>query len=72
MDVIGAADEIGETAFNDKLATSRATNIREILIKAGIDGARLNIISAGEDSSVDVSSKAARKLVRRVTFKTNN
>ena len=72
MDVIGSADEIGETAFNEKLATNRAKNIREILIKAGIDGARLNIISAGEDSSVDVSSKAARKLVRRVTFKSNN
>ena len=72
MDVIGSADEIGATESNEKLATKRAANIRNILIKAGIDGARLNIISNGEDASVDVSSKAARKLVRRVTFKTSN
>lgn len=70
MNLIGSADEIGTSAKNELLAKNRATNIRDILIKAGIDGSRLTVISNGEDNSVDPSSKTARKLVRRVVFKT--
>ena len=72
MDVIGSSDEIGDTVANELLATRRATNICKILIKSGIDKSRLHIISNGEDKSVDVTSKTARKLVRRVSFKTQN
>lgn len=69
VDIIGNADEIGRSAYNDKLANSRATNVKNILEKAGIASNRLNVISAGEDTSVDKNSAGARKLVRRVTFK---
>ena len=72
MDVIGSADEIGSTAANELLAKNRANSIKKILIKAGINEARLNVISNGEDTSVDPKSIMARKLVRRVVFKTSN
>lgn len=69
VDIFGHADEIGKTESNDRLAGSRAQNVKDILIKAGIDGSRLNVISRGEDKSVDPSSAEARRLVRKVTFK---
>ncbi|KQX09882.1 OmpA family protein [Flavobacterium sp. Root420] len=69
VDIIGHADEIGKSAYNDKLSNSRANNVKNILIKANIAPSRLNIIAAGEDTSVDKDSEGARKLVRRVTFK---
>jgi OOP family OmpA-OmpF porin len=40
--------------------------VQSILIKANIS---LNVIAAGEDSSVDKDSELARKLVRKVTFR---
>lgn len=72
IDVIGNADEIGKSAYNDNLANKRAENVKAILVKAGINASRVNIVSKGEDASVDKDSEGARKLVRRVTFKVNN
>ena len=72
VDIVGHADEIGSNAFNDNLASTRAKNIRQVLLDAGIDGSRLNIISEGEDKSVLKDSSDARRLVRRVTFKIKN
>ncbi len=67
--IIGHADEIGKSDYNDKLSTARANSVKEVLTKAKIDASRLNIVAAGEDTSVDKDSDNARKLVRRVTFK---
>lgn len=67
-DVIGYADEIGNSAYNDDLSRRRAENVKKILVDAGIDGSRLNIIGKGEDNSVNKDSRAARQVVRRVTF----
>lgn len=72
VDIVGHADEIGNSASNDKLANDRATNIKKVLLDAGIDGSRLNITSEGEDNSVLKDSSDARRLVRRVTFKVKN
>jgi OOP family OmpA-OmpF porin len=69
VQIIGHADEIGKTTYNNKLALQRAKNVKNILAKAGIAEGRMSTISAGEDTSVDPSSAGARKLVRRVTFK---
>lgn len=69
IDIIGHADELGRSEYNDKLATARATSVKNTLINAKIDASRLNVISAGEDSSVNKESDAARKLVRRVIFR---
>lgn len=69
IDIIGHADEIGKTDFNEKLAKARAENVKQTLVKAGIDASRMNAISSGEDKSVDAASVEARRLVRRVTFR---
>ena len=69
IDIIGNADEIGATPYNIQLANKRAESVKAILMKAGIPASRLNVISKGEDTSVDPDSAGARKLVRRVTFK---
>lgn len=68
VDVIGHADEIGKSSYNDKLSNARATNVKNILLKANINPSRINVIASGEDNSVDKNSDSARKLVRRVTF----
>ncbi|MES2575516.1 MAG: OmpA family protein [Bacteroidota bacterium] len=68
VDIIGNADEIGNTQYNQQLSNERANNVKNTLIKSGIDASRLNVIAAGEDKSVDKSSDDARKLVRRVIF----
>ena len=67
-DITGYADEIGSTEVNNALSGKRANNVRNTLIKAGINASRLNIIPAGEDNSVDKDSDEARRLVRRVIF----
>ena len=68
VDITGYADEIGRSAYNDKLSNARATSVKNTLVKANIAASRLNVIGAGEDASVQKNSDAARKLVRRVTF----
>lgn len=68
VDIIGHADELGRSAYNDKLSNARAANVKNTLVKAKVDASRLNVIAAGEDTSVDKTSENARKLVRRVTF----
>jgi OOP family OmpA-OmpF porin len=67
-DVIGYADEIGDSEFNKNLSRKRAENVKQILMDAGIDGSRLNIVGNGEDNSVNKTSSYARQVVRRVTF----
>lgn len=69
IDIIGNADEIGKSDYNEKLALERAKSVKAILMKAGIEESRLNVVSKGEDTSVDPASEGARKLVRRVVFK---
>ncbi len=69
IDIVGHADEIGNTANNNILAKQRAENIKKVLVKAGIDPSRLNVISQGEDTSVAPDSPEARRLVRKVTFR---
>lgn len=68
-DLIGYADEIGNPDYNKQLSKKRAERVKNILVASGIDESRLTIKGNGEDNSVDKSSKDARQLVRRVTFK---
>ncbi|MBD3581032.1 OmpA family protein [Flavobacterium selenitireducens] len=67
-DITGYADEIGSTEFNKSLSGKRAEYIRDVLVKSGIDGSRLQIVPAGEDTSVDKDSDMARRLVRKAVF----
>jgi OOP family OmpA-OmpF porin len=50
------------------LSNVRATNVKQILVDAGISASRLNVVANGEDNSVNKDSKGARSIVRRVTF----
>ncbi|WP_431243416.1 OmpA family protein [Flavobacterium sp. P21] len=69
IDVVGHADQVGSSQYNDKLANLRATNVKTILEKAGISSSRLNVISEGADTSIQKDSEEARRLARRVTFR---
>jgi OOP family OmpA-OmpF porin len=69
VDIIGYADEIGSSEYNNKLSADRANSIKTTLMKAGISENRLNIIGNGSDTSVDKNSELARRLVRKVVFK---
>ncbi|MNJ95010.1 Outer membrane porin F precursor [compost metagenome] len=68
VDVIGYADEVGNSDYNKDLSRRRAENVKKILVDTGVSASRLNIIGNGEDTSVNKSSKQARQVVRRVTF----
>jgi OmpA-OmpF porin, OOP family len=69
IEIFGNADELGNSDYNNKLANNRAANVKKILIDAGIKANRLDIISRGEDNSVNPNSALARRLVRKVSFK---
>jgi OOP family OmpA-OmpF porin len=72
VEISGYADEVGKSAKNEKLAATRAENVKAILVKAGINPSRLNAKGAGIDSSVDKNSEYARRLVRKAVFKITN
>jgi OOP family OmpA-OmpF porin len=72
LEISGYADEVGNNAKNEKLAATRAENVKAILVKAGINPSRLNAKGAGIDSSVDKNSEYARRLVRKTVFKITN
>lgn len=68
VDIVGHADQIGSSEYNNKLSNTRATNVKTILEKAGIASSRLNVIAEGADTSIQKDSEEARRLARRVTF----
>lgn len=68
-EIIGYADEIGNSDYNKALSQRRADNVKSIVTNAGINASRLTVIGNGEDASVNKDSKEARQIVRRVTFR---
>ncbi|MDT0294028.1 OmpA family protein [Mesonia ostreae] len=68
-ELVGYADEIGNADYNMQLSEKRAKKVYDILIASGVSENRLEYRGEGSDDSVDKSSKEARQLVRRVTFK---
>jgi len=67
-DIIGYADEIGKSSYNQDLSRRRAEAVKNVVVNAGIDASRLNVVANGEDASVNKNSQQARQIVRRVTF----
>ncbi|MGQ7944488.1 OmpA family protein [Flavobacterium sp. WC2509] len=67
-DIVGYADEIGNSSYNTELSRKRAEAVKQIATSSGIDASRLNVIANGEDASVNKDSKDARQIVRRVSF----
>lgn len=68
IEITGYADEIGSASYNNTLSNARANNVKETLVNANVDASRLTIVGAGENTSVNKNSDAARSLVRKVTF----
>ena len=66
-ELIGYADEVGNSTYNQQLSEKRAKRVFDILVASGINANRLTITGAGEDTGI--TSSDARQLVRRVTFK---
>ena len=69
LDILGYADQVGTSDYNEKLSNARANNVKTIFEKAGIASSRLNVIPHGADTSIQKHSEEARRLARRVTFK---
>lgn len=68
LDILGFADQIGSSEYNEKLSNLRANNVKAIFEKAGIKSSRLNVIAHGADASIQKDPEEARRLARRVTF----
>ena len=66
--IIGYADEVGDASYNQALSQRRADAVKNIAINSGISASRLTVVANGDDASVNKDSKAARQIVRRVTF----
>jgi len=71
IDILGYADQVGKSEYNEKLSNARANNVKTILEKAGIASSRLNVVANGADTSIQKDSEEARRLARRVTFRVN-
>lgn len=69
LDIVGYADQVGSSEYNQKLSNTRANNVKTIFEKAGISSSRLNVVAAGADTSIQKDSEEARRLARRVTFR---
>lgn len=66
--ISGYADELGGTNYNAALSQKRADAVKNLLVKAGIDGSRITAEGKGVDSSVDKNSPRARQLARKAVF----
>ena len=69
----GHADERGSNDYNLSLGEKRAMEVKNKLIQAGIDAARIKIVSYGEELPVDTASnEEAWFKNRRAEFKREN
>jgi peptidoglycan-associated lipoprotein len=65
----GHADERGSEEYNLALGDKRATVVRDYLVQRGVDAARINTVSLGEERPFDTSqTEAAYALNRRTEF----
>ena len=69
----GHADERGSVDYNLSLGEKRAAEVKNKLIQAGIDSARIKIVSYGEERPIDpASNEEAWFKNRRAEFKREN
>jgi len=50
------------------LSNLRATNVKTILEKAGVESSRLNVVGEGADTSIQKDSEAASKVSKKSYF----
>ncbi len=69
MTIEGHCDELGEEYYNDDLGKRRAESIKRALMKRGLDGSRIRIVSRGENSPLAPGTdEASRAKNRRAEF----
>jgi len=69
LDIVGYADPIGGTAFNNDLSKRRAENVKKILVENGANASQLTTIGQGEDTEFKNSPTSSHQLARRVIFR---
>ncbi len=70
VQIEGHTDNQGDSKQNKKLSLDRAYNVREYLIKKGIEGKRIKFVGYGDSKPVsENNSEEARKQNRRVEYK---
>ncbi|MFA7686286.1 MAG: OmpA family protein [Moheibacter sp.] len=69
VDVMGYADPVGGSAYNQALSQRRADAVKQILIGKGINASRINAKGQGVDGDFQGSAVSAHQLARRVIFK---
>lgn len=68
MELVGYADNIGTAAYNENLSKRRVENVKNFMVKAGIDASRLSVSWKGSKGS-DQSTAEERALARKVVFR---
>lgn len=69
LDISGHTDNVGGVAYNQKLSTARAREVRDYLIGYGIDGSRLHAEGFGKSRPIATNATAeGREQNRRVEF----
>lgn len=69
LQITGACDERGSDQYNLALGNRRAAAVKRYLIEKGIDAARLDVMSSGEQSPIDSGrDEAAWARNRRAEF----
>ena len=68
ININGYADELGVLSTTKLYHKKRADAVKDLLVKAGIDGSRITAEGKGVDASVDKNSSRARQLARKTTF----
>ena len=67
--IIGHTDNVGSTAYNNKLSAQRSRAVANYLIDQGVEGSRILTLSFGEMQPIHENSTAyGRTLNRRVEF----
>lgn len=64
VEVLGYADSIGSTSYNNRLSEKRAKNVAKILEQAGISSSRLTVRGEGENTSIDGRNKSTARFAR--------
>ncbi|SMY36342.1 Outer membrane lipoprotein Omp16 precursor [Photobacterium malacitanum] len=63
--VIGSADSVGQNAYNNTLASKRATNVTDYFKQQGIAASRIVTLSSGSREQFVVSNNKQTNLVNR-------
>jgi OmpA-OmpF porin, OOP family len=67
--ITGHTDDVGSNADNQALSEARANTVRNYLIAAGIDGAQLTAVGAGESQPIaDNATAEGKQTNRRIEF----